>query len=398
MKVLHVIPSLSPKHGGPSVALPLMARSLVAQGVEVDVATTDDDGPGGRLNVPSEQRIERDGYGLYYFRKQTEFYKVSLPFSRWLAVRVKDYDLVHIHTLFSHTSTISARCARRNGVPYIIRPLGVLNRWGMENRRRLIKSLSYRFVEQPLLRRAAAMHYTSHAEKREAEQTGATAPAAVIPLGIDTTDFQNLPSADIFLNRFSQAKGRNLVLFLSRLDPKKGVDLLLRVWADIRKSEFGGQWSKNWMLAIAGDGDEQYVASLKAQAVQLGLADDIVWAGFLSGSDKLSAFAAGKVFVLPSHSENFGIALVEAMAAGLPCLTTHGVAVAEGIRAQWPDALVVVSPDEREFTAALGRLLADVSRRTQLGAHAKCIATEQFSLLAMGLALKKLYETIQGSR
>src|SRR5207247_2285355 len=144
MKVLHVIPSLSLKHGGPSVALPLIARSLVNQTIQVDVATTDDDGPGCRMNVPLGQRIERDGYGLFHFRKQTEFYKCSWPFARWIRRHATDYDLLHIHALFSFTSVVAARAALRCGLPYLIRPLGVLNRWGMENRRRVLKSLSMR--------------------------------------------------------------------------------------------------------------------------------------------------------------------------------------------------------------------------------------------------------------
>src|ERR1700677_4503086 len=170
MKILHVIPSLSPSDGGPSVALPLMARSLVGHGVQVDVATTNDNGPDNRLDVPLCQRMQRDGYGVFYFRRQTRFYKASLPLSRWLSAHVADYDLVHIHALFSHASNSAARHAARRGIPYIIRPLGVLNSWGMENRRPLLKTLSFQFVEKSTLLHAAAIHYTSQAEKSEAER------------------------------------------------------------------------------------------------------------------------------------------------------------------------------------------------------------------------------------
>jgi glycosyltransferase involved in cell wall biosynthesis len=366
-----------------------MARSLVAQGVHVDVATTDDDGPGGRLAVPLSQRIEREGYGVFYFRKQTEFYKVSLPFCRWLAARVADYDLVHIHTVFSYTSTVAARWSRRQGVPYIVRPLGVLNRWGMVNRRRLIKSLSFRFVEQPLLRRAAAMHYTSRAEQREAEQTGATAPAAVIPLGLDLAAFERLPGAERFLNQFPQARGRVLVLFLSRLDPKKGLDLLLPAFAEARRHY------PSAMLVVAGNGEQNFVAGLHDRASQLGLAQDLVWAGFLSGEDKLAAFAAASVFMLPSYSENFGIALIEAMAAGLPCLATPGVAVAEDLQTCAPDALLVAPAEVKPLAEALGRLLGDAAGRAQLGAKARQVASAHFSLSAMGTALRELYSKVQ---
>jgi len=352
----------------------------------VDVVTTDDDGPNCRLNVPLQQRIEHDGYGILYFCKQSEFYKVSLPLRRWLKQHVRDYDAVHIHALFSFSSVAAARCARRSGVPYIIRPLGVLNRWGMENRRKLLKALSFRFVERPVLRHAAAMHYTSNAERLEAGQSGATAPAAVIPLGIEMTGFQNLPGPESFLERFPRAKGRTLALFLSRLDVKKGLDLLLPAFAESRKSH------PSVMLVIAGDGGQSYVAGLHDRAAQLGLEGDIVWAGFLSGEDKLSAFAAATVFVLPSHSENFGIALVEAMAAGLPCLTTPGVAVSDDIRER--DAGLVAAAEAKPLFEAMNRLLDDAALRARLGSNAKRLVQERFSLEAMGVALKTLYENI----
>src|SRR6185436_478853 len=147
LTVLHVIPSVSPAHGGPTAAMSLMSRSLVQAGVAVDVATTDDDGPGKRAAGPLVQRVESDGYGTFFFPKQTEFYKVSLPLRSWLKQHVADYDLVHIHALFSYSSNCAARLAWRKKVPYIVRPLGVLNRWGIRHRRRGLKALSLRFIE-----------------------------------------------------------------------------------------------------------------------------------------------------------------------------------------------------------------------------------------------------------
>jgi len=388
MKVLHVIPSLSPKHGGPSFCVPVILDSLIQAGVTADLATTDDDGPGCRISVPLGRRLEGNGYGMVYFPKQTEFYKASFPFHRWVAKHVSDYDLICIHAVFSFTTTSAARHARRRGVPYLIVPHGILNRWGMENRRRFIKSISFRFVERPLLDYAAAMHYTSHNEQREAEQTGATAPGAVIPLGMNLGGFQCLPGPEIFLERFPQAKGRTLVLFLSRLDPKKGLDLLLPVFAEVRRKHSSA------MLVIAGDGEKNFVAGLHVCAARLGLTNDILWTGFLSGADKLSAFAAASVFMLPSYSENFGIALIEAMAAGLPCLTTPGVAAAADIHAYAPDTLMVVPAEQGPLATALDQLLRNAVLRTQLGAAAKRLAFERFTVSAMGAALKEFYAGI----
>ena len=162
MRVLHVIPSLSPSQGGPSFALPAMARALSMQGVEVDVVTTDDDGPGKCLaGVALGQAVIREGFRVFYFPKQTEFYKVSLPLRRWLRAHVREYDVVHVHTVFSFATLAAGRAAARARVPFIVRPLGVLNRWGMVNRRRWLKSLSFRMLDKPVLDKAAALHFTS---------------------------------------------------------------------------------------------------------------------------------------------------------------------------------------------------------------------------------------------
>ena len=392
MKVLHVIPSLSPTQGGPSFALPLMERALANSGVELTVVATDDDGAGHHAAVPLAQAVPSHGATRFYFRKQTDFYKVSLPLAGWLRKNVDQFDLVHIHALFSFSSTAAAWAARRKGIPYVIRPLGVLNRWGMENRRQFVKSLSFRFMEAPMLRHATAMHYTSRAEQHEAEQTGATAPAAVIPLGVDTAAFQNLPDPELFLKQFPSACGKKLVLFLSRLDAKKGLDVLLGAWAEIRKSEIGNRKSADWLLVIAGSGDAAFERGLRAQAERLGVTESILWPGFLAGAEKLSALAAATVFVLPSYSENFGIALVEALAAGLPCVTTMGVAVSEDIAAS--EAGLVVPPEKHALGAALEQLLSDKELSVRLGRNAQQLAQNRFSLTALGIALERFYRGI----
>jgi len=358
----------------------------VRAGVQVDVITTDDDGPGRHLAVTLGERIERDGYGTFHFRKQTEFYKVSLPFRRWVRQHARDYDLIHIHALFSFTSIAAAHAARRAGVPYLIRPLGVLNRWGMDNRRRLLKRLSFRFLETPILNHAVAMHYTARAEQVEAEQSGATARAAVVPLGINVDHFVALPTAEKFFDKFPQAKGRDVVLFLSRVDSKKGFDLLLPAFAKVH-ARFPDS-----LLVIAGDGEAAYVSALRAQTAQLGIARDVLWAGFLGGADKLAVFAAATVFTLPSYSENFGIALVEALAAGLACVTTDGVAVSVDVRAR--DAGIVVPCEIAALADALESMLGNASLRTKFSANARRLALERFSLNAMGQGLVELYTSI----
>ena len=390
LRVLHVITSLSKSQGGPAVALPLLARALVATGVEVTVATTNDDGRGQRLPVSLGQPVSgEDRVTVLYFQKQTEFYRVSWGLTRWLWRHVRDFDVVHIHALFTYTSTAAAWIARARGVPYVVRPLGVLNHWGMENRRRRLKRWSTRLVELPILRGAARIHYTSEQEKFEAVAAGAgDLSSVIIPLGIDTAAYQNLPNPVIFHACFPVAAGRSIVLFLSRIDPKKGLDLLLPAFAQVV-----GKHPESF-LVVAGDGDPGYVAGLRADAARIGLGDhQILWTGFIAGREKLAALSAATLFVLPSYSENFGIAAAEALAAGVPSVLTDQIALAADARET--DAALVIGCDVNELAQGIERLLTDHPLRERLSANARRMAAERFSLAAAGQSLRALYESIR---
>jgi len=248
--------------------------------------------------------LEENGVTRRYFAKCSDFYKVSPALSWWLSRHVRDYDLVHIHALFSFSSIAAAWAARRAGVPYVVRPLGTLGRYGIKQRRPWLKRLSLGVLEGPALRRAAAVHFTAEDEKREAEQTGIPMSGVVIPLGIDP-----LPAADgrLFRARFPSLGSARYLLYLSRLDRKKNVEGLLRAF-----SQCAAQWP-GAILVIAGDGAPGYAAGLKALADDLGLKDRVVWAGHVDGDLKASALAGAELFVLPSFSENFGIAAAEAL-------------------------------------------------------------------------------------
>jgi len=392
MRILHVIPSLSVKEGGPSLALPVMARALSQQGIEVTIATTDDDGRGKRQAVAlGRYTIDDQRIHYIYFRKNTDFYKISFQLWRWLVKHVAEFHVVHIHALFSYTSIVAAVIARREGVPYVIRPLGVLNKWGMTNRRRILKKLSLRWIELPILRSASAIHYTSRAEQLEASLAHpgiASLPSTVIPLAIEAVNQSGESAA--FFAKFPEASGRPIVLFLSRLDRKKGLELLLEAFARVRSSV------DRSFLVIAGEGTPGYTALLRARADALNLNRDIVWAGFLSGGEKTAAFAAASIFVLPSFSENFGIAALEALAAGVPVILSDQVALSDEIRDA--DAGLVAPCEAEPLAEKIITLLLDPELRRRFGANSRRLVQERFSMEAVGRALKNLYQRCSPSK
>jgi glycosyltransferase involved in cell wall biosynthesis len=385
-KILHVIPSISLKHGGPSVAIAAMAEASRRAGMDVVVVTTDDDGDNGRLDVPLGTPLERDGVTHFFFRRDFVPYKISFGLARWLNRNTDQFDIVHIHALFSFASTAAARIARRKKIPYVIRPLGVLNQWGLEHRRPFLKRLSLRLIELPILRRAAAIHFTTEQERREAAGIGAAVAVSrsfVVPIPVEVKDSGD---KDNFLRKYPSTAGKKLILFLSRIDRKKGVELLLNAFAGVKCSE------SNSLLVIAGDGDSRYVGSLRAQADKLGISADIVWTGFLGRAEKANAYAAASLFVLPSYSENFGIAAVEALAAGVPAILTDQVALARDVADG--GAALVVQADEISLRAAILRVLADAGLREQLSINGRAAAARLFSFDAVGSSLAEQYRLI----
>jgi glycosyltransferase involved in cell wall biosynthesis len=382
-KILHVIPSVGALRGGPSAVVRTLARGLSRQGIDIHVATTDDNGP-ERLDALSRVPVVELGVTYWYFPRQTRLYSFSRPLGAWLAKHVADFDLLHIHALFSYASLPAAFWAHRRGVPYVVRPLGTLNEWGMQNRRPRLKRLSFRILESRIIRHAALMHYTSDRERIEAESLGVAAPAAVIPNPLPEPHASR--SAGRLRARFPQLRGRPIVLFLSRIDQKKGLDLLLAAFAAARRQV------PDAVLVVAGDGPSGLVDRLHNDAASLGIAADVLWTGFLAGEDKDAALADADVFVLPSRSENFGIAVAEAMAAGLPVIVSDRIGIHEEIAAA--SAGLVVHCDAGAIASAMTRLLTDARLRATLGAAARSLALRDYSSDAVTARLIDAYNGI----
>jgi glycosyltransferase involved in cell wall biosynthesis len=388
MRVLHVIPSLAASYGGPAAAMPVMARGLAAAGVEVHVATIDE-------TLPKSQSLDglvsdTDGFHRISFGLSFRPYRVSLSLGTWLARHAGDYDLIHIHGVFTYSSWAACRAAAKAGVPFVVRPLGILNRWGMDNRRPLLKRWFFRLIEKPLFDLAAAMHFTSRDEAEDVARLGIRSKTVIIPLGIDLADFEHLPSPSLFLKRFPEAEGGPRIVFISRVDRKKGIEMLIPAFREIRDQ------IREARLVIVGDGPPELVEELRHLAVEQRVSEAVVWTGFLGGELKLSALASAQVFCLPSHSENFGMALLEAMAAGLPCVATDQVALAvsasrEGSVSLIPCAVEAIAP-------AILKVLSNQEEGAKLGQAARTFARSHHGMDATGTRLRELYKNLVEAR
>jgi glycosyltransferase involved in cell wall biosynthesis len=226
------------------------------------------------------------------------------------------------------------------------------------------------------LRGAAAVHYTSIEEQRDAEATFDLHTGVVIPLGIDPALIFDAPAI-----RAARQRDR-FVLALSRIHPKKNLEALIRAFADVGRSR------PEWRLVIAGDGDPRYVQSLKQLVVACDATNCVAVTGWLDGEEKHTRIRNASLFALASFHENFGISVVEAMAAGVPALLSRHVHLAAAVGGA--DAGWVVDSDVASLRNALAHALDDDEERERKGSHARSLAA-QFTWPAIGGQLRQLY-------
>lgn len=365
MKVLHVIPAVSPKYGGPSQALLSLCQALQAKGVEVQIASTDGE-PGGRMALELETPTTHEGVPAIFFRLQGRgSFTYSSRIAHWLEQNVSAFDVVYIHGVFSQACLAAAKACQRRGVPYLVRPLGHIEPWSLAQKP-LRKKLFLRFGGAGMLRHAAAVHYASAREKQQSEAALRLNHGVVIPLGIDFDLAQKTSSGE--QNGVTRGAPRPYVLVLSRLQPTKGIDVLLEAFLDARTDAR----LANWQLVIAGDGSPSYVAALRRTIKERNAGDAVLLTGWLDVESKTRALAGASLLALPSHHESFGLCVVEAMALGIAVLISPQVGIAPEVDAAgagWLSAvetkalaktlrLALGNDDERRRRGAAGRELA----------------------------------------
>lgn len=384
MRVLHVIPSISPLRGGPSRAVIDMVAALRLQDVDAAILTTNDHGPGLHPDLVTGRWQWHQGVPVLAFPRWSppvaalREFAVSPGLNCWLARNLKQYQLLHIHALFSYPSTSAMAQSRWAGVPYILRSIGQLSPWSLAQSRGR-KRLLLRLIERSNLQRAAALHFTTTAERDETAALALAPPSLVLPLGVHGPDATQSPDAP-------NASGPVRFVFLSRLHPKKQLEKLLEALAVLQRR----RPEATWELAIAGDGETAYVMALQELARGLGLEARCRWLGFMEGDAKWQLLKAADWYVLPSAAENFGIAAVEALAAGTPVILSPEVAVAADV-ARAGAGLICASDPE-----ALAQTLASALARPSLAMRASAfsLAETEFSWSTIALQLRDAYRQV----
>ena len=385
LRVLHVIPAIAERYGGPSTVIWPLTKALNRLGdVASDIATTDADGPHGSIH-PSA--LSTDSVVNIFTRTFTEQWKYSPALGRWLRARVREFDIVHIHSVWSYSTFAAATAARQCGVPYILMPCGMFSDYCLATRR-LKKWLYWQAIERKTIRHAAAFHCTGEDEVSDVLKLRPTASTYLIPHGIEPAAFEAPRDANELRRRCGPAAAdRPIVLFLGRLHPVKGIiDHLLPAVTRMRSNAF---------VAIAGGADARcpdHPARIRDTIARLGLSDRIALLGAVGSADRWSLFDGATAFVLPSHSENFGMVVAEAMARACPVVVTQGVQSKAIVLEAGAGAVVPPNPDE--IATALDRLVTDPNAASAAGIAGREYVRTRLTWDSAATRIRTMYRAI----
>lgn len=367
MNIIHVVPQIDYTWGGLAYSVPRLCRELEAAGNDVQLACTSE------MRVPLPHAFVR----RFAIRETAGFRHVgSSPGLRdWLIAHARSglVDIMHVHSMWRMPSVYPGTVARQYGVPLVMAPRGTLGeaafRGGSPVKRAFWPLLQRRAVDA-----ATCFHATAESEAQEIRQHRFAQPIAVVPNGVDIPKI--VPE---------MSKVPCTAIYLGRIHPKKGLDVLLRAWKSVEERH------PEWRLRIVGPDDGGHLPGLRALEANLGLRT-VTWDGPLGGAAKIAAYAQASIFVMPTRNENFGLTVAEALAAGTPVVVSKGAPWAGIVDANcgwWVD------PAPETMAAAI---LDAISRGheplRQMGLRGRAWVAREYSWWAIAGRVAQLYEWI----
>lgn len=391
VRILHTTHSAHPGTGGPIEGIRQLSNGLRTLGHEAELATLDNPQStvGGEFSIP----VHCLGPGM-------PGYGYSRRFRSWVQAEAHRFDAVVVHGLWLYNGLGTRRGLRGTGIPWLVYPHGMLDAWFRRTYPvRHLKKLAYWWVaERKLLNDAAAVLFTTSEERERGSATfpGFRGRTRVVGFGTSGPPDELTPSVaeEAFRRRFSAIDGDPFILFLGRLHEKKGLDLLLQAYA-------GWSGRDRVSLVIAGSaadaGGERH---WRSEAERHGLDPDsqVLFTGHIEGSEKWGAFFAAEAFILPSHQENFGVAVAEALACGCPVLISQEVNIWREIA---DDGAGLVAPDNLAGTADLLERWATTGpgERRRMAANARQCFADRFSAISAARNLAQAVEAaVAGGR
>lgn len=353
------MPDVDKEASGPSYSVIRLSESLVRVSVDSRVALLGDE-----CTKPHIKFFPR-GIGPARLGRSPEM-------QRWLRDQVVSgsVDVVHNHSLWMMPNVYPGWATKGSSVPYVVSPRGTLSAWALASGSK-VKRIFWPLIQKPSMSHVSCFHATAEAEYEDIRRMGYRQPVSIIPNGIDLPDFGLRPEVN-----------HRTLLFLGRLHPVKGVDSLLRVWSFLQY-EF-----PDWNLRIVGPTDNDTAKALIGQSQGLSL-QRVDFSGPLYGKDKLAAYRAADIYVLPSHSENFAMTVAEALSCGTPVVVSKGApwaGVESHVAGWWPEIGDQPLLDTLRRAMALQR-----SSLAAMGENGRVWMRQEFSWLGLAEKMKETY-------
>jgi glycosyltransferase involved in cell wall biosynthesis len=351
VKILHIISSVNPAGGGPIEGVKQLGTTLVGQGHKVEIVS---------LDPPGAPYLAQAPLPVHALGPTTLGYGFSPRFVPWLRANASHYDAVIVNGIWQYHSFGTWKVLHKSNTPYVLFTHGMLDPWFKKEYplKHLKKWMYWPWAEYRVLRDARAVLFTCEEERRLARTSFWLYRCNEVVVSYGTAKPKGDPDAELreFFEHYPELRGKRLALFMGRIHPKKGCDLVIEAFAKV----LGKQ--PDWHLVIAGPDQVGLRESLNYHAAELGIAPQVTWTGMVGGTMKWGALRAAEVFLLPSHQENFGIAVAEALAAGVPALISNKVNIWREIEA---DKAGIVAEDTLEGACRLLQTYVDLPLERQ---------------------------------
>lgn len=382
-QVCQLIDCVNENIGGPALSVTNLAHALSKHAIGSHLFTLDYSKHGRQVSAAGVTlHSERANYLAIHFRGYQPSANRALK-----KLAQENFDIIHNHGLWMFPNIYARQAASENELPLVISPRGMLEAWSL-NYGRSKKWLAWHLYEKKNLAGAALFHATSLRELESIRALGLNQPIAMIPNGVPLPDLAKTPDRDILIQKFPELKGKKWLLCLCRIHPKKGLDSLLQAWHQLATS------FQDWHLIIAGPDIIGYQSQLTSLTTELNLHNCVTFTGMLSNEPKSSALGNADLFVLPTHSENFGIAVAESLAHGVPVITTK--------EAPWQELIThhcgwwIDDTSEALETALIEGLEMSSEKRRDMGLSGRKLVEDRYSWNFIAQQMSEVYYWLLG--
>jgi glycosyltransferase involved in cell wall biosynthesis len=388
MKVIFTIAGLSPEFGGPSESVPALAESIAGENVDVHVITCEPQPRHGAPRLPNPKLVQshvvsRQARTTQWRARTNEFFHTL---DRLIADKTT---IIHDNGLWLPTNHATAVAARQHRRPLVISPRGMLTQWALRHHG-LKKVLAWRLFQRRDLFNASALHATSDQEAATFRKVGFEGPIAVVPNGVEIpqrakSEAERARNQELRTDNREQPRKR-IALCVTRIHPVKGLMNLVEAWSEARPS--------GWRMIVAGSDEDRHQAELEAAVRRRGLNDAFEFVGAVDSEQKEALYNSADLFILPSHSENFGMSIAEGLAHGVPVITTRGTPWIDLLEHQcgwWAE--LGTGPLASALREAVS--LSD-QQRSEMGQRGRELVAQKYSWSRVAKEMKSVYQWLLG--